>query len=257
MYWILKRTGAANFFNSLNNSNNTSKITGNNKDYGYKNKDKSIKRTERKYYDRLSIDSDDIIFSQTNIKTSEHENGFHDSNIKKSKTFQDTNNMFEDDKELTLDFSWNKKLNLSTNNKQKEKQNQQDIQTKLLDNKQDELQFILDKNANYINQIEPITTMLEDEDFDEALICNVCDSEFDSPNRLAQHQQKKRHFGCNECDSLFTSLMLLELHKDNFEHWSTYDTNRTPCCRRNRIDDFGDTDSFISETASEDLERLL
>lgn len=53
--------------------------------------------------------------------------------------------------------------------------------------------------------------------------------------------------------------MLLEHHKEEFEHWSDLedDTGRPPCCRRNRGDDFTDTDSITSDAESEDLERLL
>lgn len=64
---------------------------------------------------------------------------------------------------------------------------------------------------------------------------------------------------CSGCDTLFPSLMLLEHHKEEFEHWSDDDDdlNRPPCCRRNRGDDYTDTDSFTSDAESEDLERLL
>lgn len=63
---------------------------------------------------------------------------------------------------------------------------------------------------------------------------------------------------CNGCDSLFSSLMLLEHHKEEFEHWSDFEEDRLPCCRRNRRDDeFTDTDSNTSDAESEDLERLL
>lgn len=64
---------------------------------------------------------------------------------------------------------------------------------------------------------------------------------------------------CSGCDSLFPSLMLLEHHKEEFEHWSDEEIGRRVCCRRNRCDDdyFTDTDSYISDAESEDLERLL
>lgn len=68
-----------------------------------------------------------------------------------------------------------------------------------------------------------------------------------------------RLYRCSGCDSLFPSLMLLEHHKEEFEHWSDVDDDhiRPPCCRRNRGDDYTDSDSFTSDAESEDLERLL
>uniref|UniRef100_A0A1B0GHD4 Uncharacterized protein n=1 Tax=Lutzomyia longipalpis TaxID=7200 RepID=A0A1B0GHD4_LUTLO len=65
--------------------------------------------------------------------------------------------------------------------------------------------------------------------------------------------------GCSGCDSLFPSLMLLEHHKEEFEHWSDIDDDhrRYPCCRRNRGEEYSDTETGTSDAESEDLERLL
>lgn len=64
---------------------------------------------------------------------------------------------------------------------------------------------------------------------------------------------------CSGCDSLFPSLMLLEHHKEEFEHWSDMEdeNRRYPCCRRNRGDEYSDTETGTSDAESEDLERLL
>uniref|UniRef100_A0A1B6M1J2 C2H2-type domain-containing protein n=1 Tax=Graphocephala atropunctata TaxID=36148 RepID=A0A1B6M1J2_9HEMI len=123
-------------------------------------------------------------------------------------------------------------------------------------------------NLNQTNMTTPLTTTetgetsesssasdfeLEDDDFsddsdaDEALTCNVCDRSFSTLRLLAQHQQKKRHFGCSACDSLFQTLMALEHHKEEFEHWSG---DETMLVHNKPSDD-------SSEETSEEMERLL
>ncbi|CAG9122721.1 unnamed protein product [Plutella xylostella] len=79
---------------------------------------------------------------------------------------------------------------------------------------------------------------------EEALTCNVCDRSFPSRRDLADHQQKKRHFGCSACDSLFPSLMALEHHKEEFQHWSD-----SSCCSHSESED--------SEADPHDRHRLL
>ncbi|XP_022243350.1 uncharacterized protein LOC111086099 [Limulus polyphemus] len=87
-------------------------------------------------------------------------------------------------------------------------------------------------------------------DYDEALTCNVCDRSFHSTRQLAQHQQKKRHFGCSICDSIFPNLMALEYHKEALDHWSEDEANTN--------ESGSDDDSDEEEgKKSEELERLL
>lgn len=250
MFWILRRTGAVNFFNSLNNNCSSSKNNNNNTN------DKYVKCPPRKAYGRLSVDSDDGSSMKNNIDDpfddlenfemiSSKDNSGGGGSATTTTTTQhrhhpaDNNdhhhhhdmqgNFVENDSDLELDGP-------SKNNVMRQ---QKEI------------------NANTISRLQAMA-MSDDEDYDESLTCNVCDRAFHCHRQLASHQQKKRHFGCGGCDSLFPSLMLLEHHKEEFEHWSDDEISRRICCRRNRGDDyFTDTDSFTSEAESEDLERLL
>ncbi|XP_055850893.1 uncharacterized protein LOC129915404 [Episyrphus balteatus] len=241
MFWILRRTGAVNFFNSLNNNCSSSKNNNNNTN------DKYVKRPPRKAYGRLSVDSDDGSSMKNNIddpfddlenfemisskdnggtKTAQHRHHPADNDGHRHHDMQ--GNFVENDSDLELDGP-----------------------SKNATRQQKEI------NANTISRLQAMA-MSDDEDYDESLTCNVCDRAFHCHRQLASHQQKKRHFGCGGCDSLFPSLMLLEHHKEEFEHWSDDEISRRICCRRNRGDDyFTDTDSFTSEAESEDLERLL
>ncbi|XP_055381686.1 homeobox protein 2-like [Condylostylus longicornis] len=246
MFWILRRTGAVNFFNSLNN-NCASKSNFNHNN----NNEKNIKRPERKAYGRLSMDSDDAISTTKNIMDDGNtDNNFHLNNSKKchnncnnnNDNCNNNNNQYTENNNSTFQLN---QIN-GNNTEYQQQQNQQ----------QPRLPYEIQNAENRLNRLQAIA-MSDDEDYDESLTCNVCDRAFHCHRQLASHQQKKRLFVCSGCDSLFSSLMLLEHHKEEFEHWSDDEENRRPCCRRNRGDDFTDTDSFTSEAESEDLERLL
>lgn len=100
-------------------------------------------------------------------------------------------------------------------------------------------------------------------EYDDDLSCNVCDRSFSSTRLLAQHQQKKRHFGCSVCNSCFPSLHALEHHKESLDHWSEDDGNTyesDSCC-----DDSDDDRQPVAASVeqkdqpkkSEEMERLL
>ncbi|KAG8234884.1 hypothetical protein J437_LFUL014783 [Ladona fulva] len=92
---------------------------------------------------------------------------------------------------------------------------------------------------------------------EESLTCNVCDRYFPTARQLAQHQQKKRHFGCSACDNLFPSLMALEHHKEELEHWSEELTDEGSEGRRRRERECSDEEERDEDALSEEHERLL
>ncbi|CAO1422907.1 unnamed protein product [Diamesa tonsa] len=249
MFWILRRTGAANFFNSMNNnysSKNTSNNTNNPADkntswqrfrYGRLSVESDDQNTSNKKCDvsnDLLVDNDiDNVFCHSNYDNSKSQNLDNNGNEKDYLNENDNNNFFANEPDLELD-------NHTKKNRIKSQSTNQ-----------------IDHNT--INRIQAMA-MSDDDDYDESLTCNVCDRAFHCHRQLASHQQKKRHFGCSGCDTLFPSLMLLEHHKEEYEHWSESEEDRHQhCCRRNRRNDYDytDTETGTSDAESEDLERLL
>ncbi|RWS07801.1 Regulator of chromosome condensation-like protein, partial [Dinothrombium tinctorium] len=90
----------------------------------------------------------------------------------------------------------------------------------------------------------------EDSEFEESLVCNVCDRSFKTPRLLGQHQLRRRHFGCSVCDALFPNLLDLQHHKESLEHWS--DNDRVD----SEYSDNSDEECFPSQRCDE-FERLL
>lgn len=229
MFWILRRTGAVNFFNSINN-NYSSKSNANNNN----NTDRNNPRPPRKEYGRLSVEDDTVQKQKTRLGISNNDNEFDSI---------DNFNILDTTTKNITDFG------------------QEDLCDGESDSEMDRTSKD-NRNPRYnettINRLQAMA-ISDDDEYDESLTCNVCDRAFHCHRQLASHQQKKRHFGCSGCDSLFPSLMLLEHHKEEFEHWSDVDDDngQPACCRRNRGDDYTDTDSITSDAESEDLERLL
>ncbi|XP_055322225.1 putative uncharacterized protein DDB_G0282133 [Sitodiplosis mosellana] len=235
MFWILRRTGAANFFTSINNNYSSKSHTNNNNSY-----DKNSQRPPRKAYGRLSVDSDENCNRTTNSSNRPKYNNPFDE--------LDNFDILDDSAKCSPNDNCN-----SNSATQERNDNDSDIELDSASSKSNSNE----RHESTINRLQAMV-ISDDDDYDESLTCNVCDRAFHCHRQLASHQQKKRHFGCSGCDTLFPSLMLLEHHKEEFEHWSDEDDDDRlpPCCRRNR-DEYTDTDSFTSEAESEDLERLL
>uniref|UniRef100_A0A1B0FDC9 C2H2-type domain-containing protein n=1 Tax=Glossina morsitans morsitans TaxID=37546 RepID=A0A1B0FDC9_GLOMM len=225
MFWILRRTGAANFFNSLNNNYSTSKGSG-----SHSTQDKYVKRPPRKAYGRLNAESDDVTPIEQHIN-----NQFDDGidNFEMITPAGSSNGNNNDAIRLPAQMS-------NANGKQTNDDrgggggggggesmqcgicgtpavvncNESDCQGNYVDgdfcdfgvsnlcgdvnalNKNSSSSQSRSKQINQstINRLQAMA-MSEDDDYDESLTCNVCDRAFHCHRQLASHQQKKRHFG--------------------------------------------------------------
>ncbi|KAJ6640043.1 hypothetical protein Bhyg_12792 [Pseudolycoriella hygida] len=108
MFWILRRTGAATFFNSINNNYSSSKSNVNNNNAS----DKNNQRPQRKEYGRLSIEDDSNMDMLTRNDSLDNFDDFNKNSSKNSTIDKYSNeNVSNADSEYQLDRNSGNKLN--------------------------------------------------------------------------------------------------------------------------------------------------